>query len=558
MDKIEAQYKNLVENSPDMIFGCDISGTVTVVNRKFCEIIKKDPEEIIGQKVSVIRISKRSKENWDRYIKQVCEMKKNKNFEKEYELSDGTLRNFHFFLSPLLDEDQKAVGMMGTIHDISETKKHEKSMDYLAYYDSLTELPNRLLLNERLKSAMNSAKQNRSKVAIIFFDLDNFKKINDTFGHTVGDGLLKSVSRELKKILRKNEMLARFGGDEFVMLLEHAKSGEKVMRFLERIRAALNQSFEVEHHIIHISSSIGVAMYPEDGMTCEELIKNADTAMYKAKEQEKNSFRFYNSDMRNEMLKRMTVEGHLGNALKNKELTVNYQPLIQSSSGYIRGCEALLRWESPILGKISPTEFIPIAEETGLIYSIGEWVLRMACRENKRWQELYGSRTIISVNISLMQLRQKNFIEMVLGILAETGLEARYLELEVTESIFIDPFDSIVEKLQNLRNTGVKISLDDFGTGFSSLNYLTRLPLDSVKIDKSFVQNIKYGTVEREMIQSIISLAHHLNLEIIAEGVEEKEQLQYLIDGKCDYCQGFLLFMPEREEKMEEIFQSGK
>ena len=538
-----------------MIFGCDISGTVTVVNRKFCEIIKKDPDDIIGQKVSVIHISKRSKENWDRYIKQVCEMKKNKNFEKEYELSDGTLRNFHFFLSPLLDEDQKAVGMMGTIHDISETKKHEKSMDYLAYYDSLTELPNRLLLNERLKAAMNRAKQNRSKVAIIFFDLDNFKKINDTFGHTVGDGLLKSVSRELKKILRKNEMLARFGGDEFVMLLEHAKSGEKVMRFLERIRAALNQSFEVEHHVIHISSSIGVAMYPEDGMTCEELIKNADTAMYKAKEQEKNSFRFYNSDMRDEMLKRMTVEGHLGNALKNKELSVNYQPLIQSSSGYIRGCEALLRWESPILGKISPTEFIPIAEETGLIYSIGEWVLRMACRENKRWQELYGSRTIISVNISLIQLRQKNFIEMVQGILAETGLEAKYLELEVTESIFIDPFDSIIEKLQNLRNTGVKISLDDFGTGFSSLNYLTKLPLDSVKIDKSFVQNIKYGTVEREMIQSIISLAHHLNLEIIAEGVEEKEQLQYLIDGNCDYCQGFLLFMPERKEKMEEILQ---
>ena len=539
-----------------MIFGCDISGTVTVVNRKFCEIIKKDPDDIIGQKVSVIHISKRSKENWDRYIKQVCEMKKNKNFEKEYELSDGTLRNFHFFLSPLLDEDQKAVGMMGTIHDISETKKHEKSMDYLAYYDSLTELPNRLLLNERLKAAMNSAKQNRSKVAIIFFDLDNFKKINDTFGHTVGDGLLKSVSRELKKILRKNEMLARFGGDEFVMLLEHAKSGEKVMRFLERIRAALTQSFEVEHHVIHISSSIGVAMYPEDGMTCEELIKNADTAMYKAKEQEKNSFRFYNSDMRDEMLKRMTVEGHLGNALKNKELSVNYQPLIQSSSGYIRGCEALLRWESPILGKISPTEFIPIAEETGLIYSIGEWVLRMACRENKRWQELYGSRTIISVNISLIQLRQKNFIEMVQGILAETGLEAKYLELEVTESIFIEPFDSIIEKLQNLRNTGVKISLDDFGTGFSSLNYLTKLPLDSVKIDKSFVQNIKYGTVEREMIQSIISLAHHLKLEIIAEGVEEKEQLQYLIDGNCDYCQGFLLFMPDRKEKMEEILQN--
>jgi EAL domain-containing protein (putative c-di-GMP-specific phosphodiesterase class I) len=214
-----------------------------------------------------------------------------------------------------------------------------------------------------------------------------------------------------------------------------------------------------------------------------------------------------------------------------------------------------LRWESPVLGKIPPSEFITIAEETGLIHSIGEWVLRTACRENKRWQEVYGSQTIISVNISLIQLRQKNFIEMVQGILTETGLEARYLELEVTESIFIDSFDAIVEKLQMLRNIGVKVSLDDFGTGFSSLNYLTKLPLDTVKIDKSFVQNIKYGTVEREMIQSIISLAHHLKLEIVAEGVEEKEQLKYLIDGQCDYCQGFLLFMPDCKEKMEEIFQ---
>lgn len=298
MKEIEAQYKLLVESSPDMIFGCDISGTVTVVNKKFCEIIRKNPEEVIGQNVSVIRISKKNKENWDRYIKQVCELKKNKNFEKEYEFADGTFRNFHFFLSPLLDEEHQTVGMMGTIRDISEKKKHEKSMDYLAYYDLLTELPNRLLLNERLKAAMNRAKQNQSGIAIIFFDLDNFKTINDTFGHTVGDGLLKCTSRELKKILRKNEMLSRFGGDEFVMMKENVKSEEKVLRFVERIRMALNQSFEIEQHTIQISLSIGIAMYPNDGTTCAELIKNADIAMYQAKEQEKNSFRFYDSNMR--------------------------------------------------------------------------------------------------------------------------------------------------------------------------------------------------------------------------------------------------------------------
>lgn len=298
MRKIEPNYKLLVESSPDMIFGCDSSGTVTVVNRRFCEIIQKNPEDLIGQNVSVIHISKKNKDNWDRYIKQVCELKKQKNFEKEYELLDGTFRNFHFFLSPLLDEEQKAIGMMGTIHDISDKKKHEKSMDYLAYYDLLTELPNRLLLNERLKAAMNRAKQNQTQIALIFFDLDNFKTINDTFGHTVGDGLLKCASREFKKILRKNEILARFGGDEFVLMIENVKSEEKILRFLDRIRTAMSQPFEVEHHIIPISLSIGIAMYPDNGTTCKELIKNADIAMYQAKEQEKNSFRFYNSSMR--------------------------------------------------------------------------------------------------------------------------------------------------------------------------------------------------------------------------------------------------------------------
>jgi len=450
--------------------------------------------------------------------------------------------------------------VLGVLQDITESRLNQETLKRLAYYDELTALPNRVLFIDRLKNAMDTAKRTNSKIAVVFFDIDSFKKINDILGHYIGDRLLIDISNKLKSSLQVNQTLARFSGDEFTIFIENISQTDKIMIFIDRIKKIFDSPFDVDNHSIHLSSNFGISIFPDHGKSVEELLQNADTAMYKAKEIGGSNYQFYNDNMRDEVLKKLKIEKYLRMALEKDELYLCYQPQVDTKSCKIRGFEALLRWKNDDIGMISPLEFIPIAEETGLIIPIGEWVLEKACEVNKIWQGKYNSNIIMSVNISPVQLKQNNFAGQVKCILDKTGLNPELLELEITENILIDSFDinDIVDILWELKKIGVKISLDDFGTGFSSLNYLTKLPINTLKIDKSFVDYIKTGSKEKAIIESIIALVHKLELEVIAEGVETIEQLEYLIQSNCDNVQGFLFCKPLIESELKGIIEKGE
>lgn len=554
----EKQYRTLVENSPDIIYCCDTKGHLTYANAKFYEATGLSADKVLGIGVFDIPGLKNYTYVWKKIFKEIRKDAQLKKLEIEMAMQDGMPHTLAVFLFPILDTSGKVTGINCTTHDITENKKNENLMGYLAYHDLLTDLPNRLLFLDRLNIAIQHATRTHTQLAVIFLDLDNFKKINDTLGHSVGDTLIKMVGGELKRVLRKDETLARLGGDEFTILIQGVDTKEKIIHFIERIKAVFNGSYEVENSAIHISPSIGISIFPDDGRNADELIKNADAAMYKAKELGKNNYQFYCSNMRSEVFKRLVIEGYLAKALENDELSLSYQPQIDTYSGQIRGFEALLRWNNPKMGSIMPKDFIPIAEETGLILHINEWVLRTACKKNKAWFDQYGVRNIISVNIPAIQLKQRNFSALVQEILNETGMPADCLELEITDSILFDSLSTITGILNELKSTGIRISLGGFGIGFSSLNYLKKFPLDAVKIGKTFIEDIQSSTAEREIIETIISLVHKLNLKIVVEGVETKEQFIYLMEAKCDYVQGNLIYKPDSDQNILKLLGKNK
>jgi len=442
------------------------------------------------------------------------------------------------------DINGKAYRMAGSLTDISEIKRQHEVIHKLAYYDSITGFPNKVLFQDRLNVATHYASRNEKKVALVFLDLDNFKKINDTQGHLMGDEVLKEASIKINSCIRNYDTLARFGGDEFIVLMQDIENINEVATITERIKNIFNNPLYVNKNPIYITFSMGIALFPDDGDDINELLKNADTAMYKAKELGKNNIQFYNKAMNEEILRKIDIENSLRTAVENQELFLEYQPCFALKEGKIKGFEALLRWSNRKLGAIPPLNFIPIAEETGMIIKIGEWVLKKACQQNKEWQVKFNINTVISVNISPIQLKHINFIYIVRKTLQETGLKPEYLELEITENILIDSIELITDKLNELRQLGIRIALDDFGTGFSSLSYLKRLPLNTVKIDKSFIADIFLEENNSHLVGAIITIAHLMGLKIIAEGVETKEQLDYLLQAGCDGIQGYLFSEP--------------
>lgn len=487
-------------------------------------------------------------------------LEKNEKYDIEFRivrLNDNAQRIIHSIAKIDFDRSGKPQKVLGVLQDITERKLHEETIKHLAYYDTLTDLPNRVLFTDRLKEAINTANKNNSKIAVVFFDIDNFKQINDMLGHYIGNKLLIDISKRLKSSLEVYETLARFNGDEFSIFIENITQIEDIIQIINRIKKIFEIPFNADNHTIHISSSYGISIFPDDGESADDLLKNADTAMYKAKESGRNTYQLYDDNMRDEVYRKLKIEKHLRLALENNELHLCFQPQVDIKSNKIRGVEALLRWDNKDLGMISPLEFIPIAEEAGLIIPIGEWVLEKSCETIKALQVEYNFNAIISVNISPVQLKQGDFAEKVKYILDKTGLNPKSLELEITESILIDSFD-FVDMLEELKNIGVKIALDDFGSGFSSLNYLTKLPFNTLKIDKSFIDYINTNSKEEAIIESIISLIHKLELEVIAEGVENKEQLEYLIQANCDNVQGFLFFKPIIESDLKDLIKTGE
>ena len=431
-------------------------------------------------------------------------------------------------------------------------------MAHQATHDGLTNLPNRNLLADRMRQALLMSQRNRQQVAVFFVDLDNFKNINDSFGHDVGDLLLKIVAERLSGCVRAGDTVARQGGDEFVIIIANQKAADYAAQIVGKLQEAISQPCRIKKHEFVITCSIGIAIFPKDGEDVQTLFKNADVAMYRAKEQGRNTFQFYTGEMNASSLARMTMENHLRRALERDELSLYYQPKVNLSTGRITGMEALLRWHNPEMGMISPASFIPLAEETGLIVPIGEWVLRTACSQNKAWQDAGLPPLTVAVNLSPRQFRQENLLGIIRQVLLEAGLDPQYLELEITESMVMQEVDRVMTILQALKGMGIYLAMDDFGTGFSSLSYLKRFPFDKLKVDQSFVREITSDPDSAAIATTVIAMAHSLHLKVIAEGVETEGQLNYLRLHDCDEMQGFYFSRPLPATEFEQLLREGR
>lgn len=452
--------------------------------------------------------------------------------------------------------------VLAIVRDITERKKAEDKIHNLAFYDELTTLPNRRLFADYLEESIKYASNNDQSFAILFIDLDRFKRINDTLGHSFGDNLLKSVAIRLRECVRSTDCckqlasasepdirLARFGGDEFVLKLHGIDSEDEAAKIASRIVSALTPPYSCDGHQFVVTPSIGIALYPQDGRSSEELMMNADSAMYRAKSSGRNNYKFFSETMRTKSLHRLDLENELRRASEARQFELYYQPKVDIESWTIVGAEALMRWRHPERGHISPADFIPIAEEMGLITEIQQWVLREACQELSSWSSIQSRPLTVSVNISNHHFQSGTLIEDVRAAVAEAKIDPCSLELEITESVLLLDFDSTVESLEILKDAGVRLSVDDFGTGYSSLSYLSRLPIDTLKIDRSFVENLHRNKGDATICAAILAMAKHLGLNVVAEGVELEEQLEFLKRHRCGQLQGFLYSkaVPARE-----------
>jgi diguanylate cyclase (GGDEF)-like protein len=427
----------------------------------------------------------------------------------------------------------------------------------MAHFDALTALPNRVLLHDRLLQAIISAPRHKKKVAVLFLDLDRFKNINDTLGHSFGDLLLQSVAERLTASVRISDTVSRLGGDEFIVILHDLAETAHAGVAAQKIIDSLSNRFIIRDLELHTTASIGISIFPDDGMANEELISNADVAMYRAKEIGRNNYQFFAQAMNDKSYERLTMENKMRRALERNEFVLYYQPQINSKNGQIIGAEALVRWRQQEIGLVSPGMFIPIAEESGLIVSIGEWVMREACRQNREWQAEGFSPIPVAVNLSAVQFRQKNLTELVADALQQSSLESRWLELEITESGIMQNADAAVKTLHSLKLMGLKLSIDDFGTGYSSLSYLKTFPLDKLKIDQSFVRDITTNQDDAAIVGAIIGMAKSLKLRVIAEGVETIDHLQFLNSSGCFEIQGYYYSRPLPADQFGKLLQQG-
>jgi diguanylate cyclase (GGDEF)-like protein/PAS domain S-box-containing protein len=455
------------------------------------------------------------------------------------------------------DNHENILNYIAVFSDISERKAADDRIHFMAHYDALTGLPNRVLLHDRIFQAITVAPRFDRKVAILFLDLDRFKTINDTLGHSIGDLLLQSVAERLKSCIRSSDTIARLGGDEFIVVLPDLLEGAYAASVAQKILDIISTPFLIRDVELNTSASIGISLYPDDGRSNEDLIVNADVAMYRSKESGRNNYHFFIPEMNDSAYERLTMENSLRRALERREFVLHYQPQVNSETGRIIGAEALVRWQHPEMGLVPPGMFIPIAEESGLIVAIGEWVLREACRQNKAWQDEGLSPFPVAVNLSTAQFRQKNLTTLLVDVLKETGLDPRWLELEITESGIMQGGEAVVKTLHSLKQMGLKLSIDDFGTGYSSLSYLKRFPLDKLKIDQSFVRDITTSQDDAAIVIAIIGMARSLKLRVIAEGVETRGHLDFLTSNGCAEIQGYYFGKPEPADGFGRLLSQG-
>ncbi len=528
---------------------------IIYVNPAFERITGYQAHEVMGQSCRFMRGDDHIQTGLEEIRAALREQRPGRAILRNYH-KDGTLFWNDLYLSPVKDADGIVTHFVAAQYDITEMKRYQAELEIQASRDTLTGLANRHLLDDRLKKAIAHADRYRNSVWVLIFDLDRFKLINDSLGRHAGDIVLKTVASRLKSSAREIDTIARFGADEFVLILPQQSDSNLNTDIVQRIMNAVSEYIIVDDRELHITSSVGIAVYPADGNDAEALLTHAGIAMYRAKENGRNNFQFYRSAMNERALDRLRIEGELHSALERGEFLLHYQPQVDLGSGKIVGMEALIRWLHPTLGMISPLNFIGLAEDTGLIVPIGAWVIRTACMQNKAWADAGLGQLRVAVNLSARQFAQKNLVAMIAEVLQESGLAPDRLEIELTESLIMSDVQQAILTLEQLKELGVLLSVDDFGTGYSSLSYLKRFPIDTLKIDQTFVHDITHDADDAAIVDAIISLAHNLRLTVIAEGVETEDQLNYLRLQGCDEIQGYYFSRPVPSDAFEALLRS--
>jgi diguanylate cyclase (GGDEF)-like protein/PAS domain S-box-containing protein len=529
---------------------------IEYVNPAFMRITGYDPAEVIGHDCRVLQRDDREQEGVALIREALAGNREVSAVVRNYR-KDGALFWNQLFIAPVPNADGVITHHIGVINDVTELIRYQEQLEYQANYDGLTRLPNRNLLRDRLEHALVVARRHHSGVAVAFLDLDGFKNVNDSLGHSVGDRLLGVVAERLTRCSRTSDTVARHGGDEFVIVMTDTLDEKSLIAWMERVRISIAEPVWLDGNELYVGCSMGVSLFPQDGDDAETLMKKADVAMYRAKDMGRNTFQFYQPEMNASAGARLNLERRLRRALRDNEFLLHYQPQVDISSGQIVGVEALVRWDDPEVGLVPPSSFIPLAEDSGLIGPLSEWVLREACRQNKAWQDEGLPPARVSVNLSARVFQQRDIAELVKQVFAETGLEPKYLELELTESTIMRNAEEAVSMLNELHALGIGLAIDDFGTGYSSLSYLKRFPVDRLKIDRSFVSDIGVSVDGETITSAIIALAHSLKLQVIAEGVETSAQLEFLKKRECDEMQGFYFAKPLSTQAISELLHGG-
>ncbi len=555
--RAEEKYRSIFEDAVIGIFQTTPEGRPISINRAMARIHGYDsPEQLLAEVSNVGRqlfVDPNAQLELSRILEQDRTLQ---SAELEVYSKDGSKKWILANVRAVCDADGKIVLHEGTAEDITKRKAAEQRVQFLAYYDALTELPNRALLRDRILVALASARRHHEKVALLFLDLDHFKTINDSLGHSIGDLLLKEAAERLKKWTRAPDTVARLGGDEFLVLMTGINDTADAVQVAERIVKSMAAEFVIHGHSLNVTCSLGISIFPDNGEDIEALFKHADLAMYSAKEHGRNTIQVFTREMNVQAMERMTLETSLRLAVERNELFLVYQPQEDLATGEIIGCEALLRWKHPELGLVSPCKFIPVAESSGLIIPIGEWVLKTACAQARRWQDEGLPALPVAVNVSAVQFRQKGFLRLIETVLSENGLSPQYLELELTESLILSNVNVVLSMLRQLKEMGVRLSIDDFGTGYSSLSYLKQFPVYKLKIDGSFVRDVNVDMDDAAIVSSILSMARNLGLKVVAECVENEEQVSFLRAHSCDEIQGYYFSGPLRPDEFADKLRS--
>ncbi len=554
----EQRYRGLFDNAIEGVFRTTVEGEYLDANPALASIYGYGNPVELMQSVrnigSQLYVEPARRIEFMRIMRERGEVS---GFESQIHRRDGQVIWISENARAIRDETGKVLLYEGTVEDITERKHYERRLEWQATHDALTGLANRLLMQERLDLAIDRAREDRARVAVLFIDLDRFKLINDTLGHQVGDELLQIVARRLQRCARGSDTVARLGGDEFVVILNAPPGGDPTGRTLELLMQAVSEPCRVAGREYNMTCSIGAALYPDDGLDAETLLKHADTALYRAKDSGRNNAQFFTRELTAQLAQRVELESKLRRALELQQFELYFQPRVDLASGRMVGAEALVRWNLPGEGLVLPSRFIPLAEETGLIVSLGSWVLREACRQLRAWIDEGLEPGSVSVNVSAQQFRSGELPDLVAQVLAETGIEPAALELEITESVLMQDAARFLDMINRIKQLGVRISIDDFGTGYSSLAYLRRFPVDHLKIDRSFVADMAHSQDDAIIVRSIIALGHALGLQVVAEGVESAEQLQLLRASDCDEVQGFHLGRPGPADEYRRLLRAA-